>query len=427
MMQQGKFYGWKLLVVLWSILLTNLAFPLYGGGVINAYMAGELHFSRSTLGTAFAIFQWMIGLPGPLVAMCVNQKGVRFTLRVGAFVALGGALLMVMLVQTSWQFEVVFGFVIGAGVITAGPLPAQSGIVRWFDRRRALAISLLLTGPAVGGFVAPLVLDRLIAHYRGDWRAGWWMIAGLNVTGILLASLFVKENPSDVGQFPDGESGPVTGFRDALSQEKRGVYRTSGEWTFAAVLQSPAWWLMLLACLGFSAGYTIFLAHGVVHLKDLGHTPAEAAFSYSVMLFASLLGNLLVAALGDRIEPRFLWAAASCAYGVGMLLVLKATGPAGLYAYAVFLGIGFGMAYPTMMTLPGNYYGAKIYPLVVSVLLAVATTAGAVGAVWAGYAYDHLGTYSRVFSGVAILCFLGTILSFFMTPPARKVGIPADE
>ena len=423
MAEPAKFYGWKLLAVLWLILVMNLSFPLYGGSVINAYMASDLHFDRSTLGAAFGVFQWMIGLPGPLVALCVNKKGVRFTLRAGAFVSLVGALLMARFIHTGWQFEVVFGFIVGAGAITAGPLPAQSSIVRWFDRRRALAISLLLTGPAVGGFVAPLVLDRLIAHYQGNWRAGWWLIAGLNVTAILLASLFVKERPSDLGQFPDGESSPVIPSRADRSEVKRGVYRTVEEWRFADVLRTPTWWLMLLASLGFSAGYTVFLAHGVVHLRDLGHTPAEAAFSYSVMLFASLLGTLLVAVVGDRVEPRFLWAVASGAYGVGMLLALKATGPAGLYVYAIFLGIGFGMAYPTMMTLPGNYYGAKVYPLAVAVLLAVATTAGAIGAFWAGYSYDHLGTYSHAFYWVAIACFLGAVLAPFMTPPARKAKI----
>jgi len=237
-----------------------------------------------------------------------------------------------------------------------------------------------------------------------------------------LATSFVRERPSDLGQFPDGETGLVTPSHDAHSQVKRGVYRTSEEWTFAEVLRSPTWWLILLATLGYSAGYTVFLAHGVVHLKDLGHTPAEAAFSYSIMLFALLIGNLVVAALGDHIEPRFLWTVASGAFGVGMLLALKATGPAGLYVYAVFLGVGFGMAFPTMMTLPGNYFGGKAYPLVVGIMMAVATTSGAIGAFGAGYAYDHFGSYSRAFYGVAIMCFLGSVVSLFMTPPIRKAA-----
>jgi len=354
----------------------------------------------------------------------MNRKGVRFTLRAGALLGLAGALLMALFVRTSTQFVVVFGLIIGASAITAGPLPTQSGIARWFDKRRALAISLLLSGPAVGGFLAPPVLERVIAHYHGNWRAGWWLIGGLSTVAALLATLFVRERPSDLGQFPDGESGPVKPSEGAHSQGKRRVYRTSEEWTVAEVLRSRSWWMLLLATLGLSAGYTTFLAHGVVHLRDLGYTSGQAAFSYSIVLLALLAGNLMVAAVGDYVEPRFLWTVASSAYAVGMLLVLHATGTAGLYVYAVFLGIGFGIAFPTMMMLPGNYFGTKAYPLVVGLMMVVATLAGAVGASVAGYAYDHFGGYTRVFYGIAMLCFLGAVVALFMTPPTRKTAPP---
>jgi len=43
------FYGWKLLLTLSFIVATNLAFPLYGGGLIATYMAADLHFDRGTL------------------------------------------------------------------------------------------------------------------------------------------------------------------------------------------------------------------------------------------------------------------------------------------------------------------------------------------------------------------------------------------
>lgn len=424
MTNQGKFYGWKLLAVLWLILVMNLAFPLYGGSVINAYMAADLHLDRSTLGFGFGIFQLMIGLPGPLVALCLNKKGVRFTLRAGALLGMAGALLMALLVRTGAQFVVVFGLIIGAAAITAGPLPTQSSIARWFDKRRALAISLLLSGPAVGGFLAPPVLERVIAHYHGNWRAGWWLICGLSTIASLLATLFVRERPSDLGQFPDGESGPVNPSPGARSPAKRRVYRTSEDWTVAEVMRSPSWWMLLVATLGLSAGYTTFLAHGVIHLRDLGYTPGQAAFSYSIVLLALLAGNLIVAAVGDYVEPRFLWTLASSAYAIGMLLVLHATGTAGLYEYAVFLGLGFGIAFPTMMMLPGNYFGPKAYPLVVGLMMVVATAAGAIGASVAGYAYDHSGSYTHVFTGVAMLCFLGAVVALFMTPPTRKTAPP---
>ena len=47
MEQNTRFYGWTLVGVLWVIYLLNLAFPSYGAGVINTFMAKDLGLDRS--------------------------------------------------------------------------------------------------------------------------------------------------------------------------------------------------------------------------------------------------------------------------------------------------------------------------------------------------------------------------------------------
>ena len=103
MTRQSDFYGWKLLAVFWIILFANFAFPLYGASVVNTYMAESLHWDRTQLGTAYAIYQLMIGAPAPLVAILIARKGVRFTAALGCCVVVAGALLMSFVVRTSLQ------------------------------------------------------------------------------------------------------------------------------------------------------------------------------------------------------------------------------------------------------------------------------------------------------------------------------------
>ena len=422
MTRQAGFYGWKLLVVLWLIVVVNLSFPLYGGGVIGAYMAADLHFNRSTLGMAYAIFQWMVGLPGPLVAFSLNKAGIRFTLVLGTSLVAIGALIMALFVHSSLQVNIVFGVIIGLGAITAGPIAAQSGIGRWFERRKAFAISLMITSTGVGGFVAPPLLNRVIVMSGGNWRAGWWLVCGLSFLATLLALFFVKERPSDLGQFPDGElaAPSVNGSLTAGSEVRRGVYRTTEEWSFPETLRSSSMWLMLISLIGYSAAFSTVMGHGIVHLRDLGFTPAQAAFSFSVIAIASLIGSLVVAALGDRFEPRNIFAAGSLAAGVGILVLLNATGLGSLYLYAALIGFGWGSCMACIMTLPANYFGHKVYPTVIGLFTAFGNTLAAFAVYAAGYAYDHFGGYARVFYLIAILCFGTSVLALFMTPPARK-------
>ena len=96
-MRKAGFYGWTLLGVLWSVLFINLAFPAFGASVINTYMAADLHLDRAMLGLPYSIYLMMSGLPAPLVALCVNRKGIRFTLLLGGTLVILGSLLVVRL------------------------------------------------------------------------------------------------------------------------------------------------------------------------------------------------------------------------------------------------------------------------------------------------------------------------------------------
>ncbi len=415
-----RFYGWKLLAVMCIVLFASTGFPMYGSSVINAYMAASLHFNRSELGLTFALFQFMSALPAPLAAICINKRGVRFTLVLGDLLIVAGALIMAALVRNPIQAYLGFGIITGLGVLAAGPLTGQAGIARWFVKRRALAISLILAGGSAGGLIAPPLLNWIIEYFHGNWRVAWWFVAGIMFVAALLALSFVKEWPSDVGQLPDGALSTEAGPSAAPSNVREAVYRTTEQWTFAEVWRTSTFWLLFLSGLGFLSGFFLYLAHGVPHLRDLGYTPAQAAFSLSVMTLVSLAGTLLVGGLGDHIEPRLLLTAAMLVFGGGMLLAVHPTGALGLYLYAILLGAGFGIAFPCTMTLAANYFGEKAYPSVLGALISMWTIVNSLITFGAGYLYDHFGSYAGAFYSVSVLCVLGFFLMVWIKPPVRQ-------
>lgn len=424
MTRQSSFYGWKLLAIFWIILFANFAFPLYGASVVNSYMAIALHWDRTQLGTAAAIYQLMVGVPAPLIAILIVKTGVRFTATLGCCVVVAGALLMSFVVHTRLQVDLVYGVMVGLGAMTGGVLVSQTGINQWFSRRKGLAITLVHTGGTFGGFAAARVLDKVIRTFDGNWRAGWWLIAALSTVCAILAGAFVRERPADLGQFPDGiapddraSAAPVTAGAHSLAHSS--VYKTTDDWSFAEAVRTPTLWLYILSLLGFSAGYPLYLAHGVLHLRDLGYSPAQAASSVSIMLLSALFGTLLFASIADRVEPRLAWAVGSVLFAAGMLLAMHASGSIGLYLYAILLGASFGTMFSAMMVLPANYYGVKGYAAVISLAMVIGTTAGATGEVIAGEIFDHFGSYTPVFYCVAGLSLVAAVILFVMKP-ARK-------
>ncbi len=274
-MAAGAFYGWKLLAVFWVTVFVVLGFPAYGMGIMNTFMATQMGFDRTVLGLLFTVFMVMSGLPAPLFAMLVNRKGVRFTMVTAGLLMLAGSLAMATLVSTVWGAVIAASGIVGLSVAGGAGVSTQTGVMRWFVRRRALAMSIVVSAGGFGGFVAPPLINRMIESAGGDWRVGWWVFVVAAVISTTIAALFVREYPADLGQHPDGLAPAAAGAGPA--QKSRRVYLTTEEWTSQEALRSNTFWVLLLCMCGMSLGYTWLLSHGFIHLQDLGHTRAAAA------------------------------------------------------------------------------------------------------------------------------------------------------
>jgi MFS family permease len=412
-MSTRTFYGWKLLAVFWLVLLIAAAFPLYGGGVMNAYMAADLQMERSVVGLPMSVYQFVFGLGAPIVGLIVDRYGVRATLIGGALLIAIAALLMSLVVAGPLSAILVFGVLLGMGGAAAGGITTQSGVARWFTRKRALAIAILMSAPGFGGFLVAPLINRVIVAADGDWRAGWWLSALVAVCAAVLAFVFVRERPADMGQHPDGVS--PEGLVSGRSGASRGAtslrsFISGDDWTRSDVLRTRAFWILLVAASGVNMGYTLYFAVGLVHLQDLGHPKSVGAWALSIFGISTLLGKIALGALGDRYDPRFLWAATAAAFGVGLIIMSTATSDAKLFSCIVLLGFGFGGGLASMFAVLSNYFGPKAFPSVAGLAVALTTCAGALAPAFAGLLYAQSGSYRATFLMIAAWCFAGAVL-----------------
>lgn len=410
------FYGWKLLAVFWAVMFINLGFPAYGSSVINAAMLVDLHLDRQTLGWVFSTYMIMSGLPGPLVALSINHYGVRTTLIIGSVLVIAGALFMALVAHNGLQAALGSGLLVGTGVATGAALASQAGLARWFVRRRALVLSVLYSAGGIGGFVAAPLLNRVITAAGGNWRAGWWLIAALSTIAAVTAALFVRERPADLGQHPDGEAPDgAAGAR----QRPRPAWVSAASWSQRDVMLTWPYWVMLLSFVGGSAGYTLFLAHGIVHLQDLGHTREAGAWAVGILSISSLLAKLIIAAIGDRFDPRYLWGIFTLVFGLGLVIVVDARSTLSVLVFAACLGIGFGGGLVCMMAVLSNYYGVPAFASLSGVAVALNTTLSSTAPFIAGWLFDRGFGYKSSFYATAVWCFVAGVVLLLMRRPVR--------
>ena len=98
---------------------------------------------------------------------------------------------------------VLYGFIIsfssgGIGFQTTGVI-----VARWFEKKRGVAMAVLVSGGSVGGLVFVPFLSYLLIEV--GWQAAW-IITGLIalLIGIPLLLIVVKSKPDDIGLTIDG-------------------------------------------------------------------------------------------------------------------------------------------------------------------------------------------------------------------------------
>ncbi|HTW38950.1 MAG TPA: MFS transporter [Steroidobacteraceae bacterium] len=422
-MAKSAFYGWKLVAAFWVIVFINLAFAAYGSPIMNAAMAQQMHLSRAMAGLPYSLYIVMSALPAVLIAVLVRSIGVRGTVVLGSLLILAGCIMMATIVHSALGAVLVFGVVIACGVCAGGVFGTQPGVMLWFVRQRGLAIALVYSGGAVGGLFAAPVLNRVIAAAGGNWRAGWWLYAGLAVISTAFAVVFIRDRPADLGQVPYGaESAPGA---QVATGARRPSFITQERWTFPEVMRSGRFWVMVLALCGGSAGYTLFLAQGVLHLKDLGFDSTQAALALSVTTGSALIGKAPLALFGDRLDPRYIWAMTSAVFGLGLILVIHPRTMLEVYLFSLCVGIGFGGGIVGMMTTLGNYYGPEVFAAAAGVGAALNTVVSFFASNIGGVVYDRLGSYAPTFIGLAAWCFAGAIALVCVRRPVRRASAGA--
>jgi MFS family permease len=298
-------------------------------------------------------------------------------------------------------------------------MASQAGLARWFVRRRSLALAVLYSAGAIGGFVAAPLLNRLI-EVTGNWRAGWWLIAALSAAAAALALTFVRERPEDLNQSADGYGAPAAGGITPL--DTRPVFVSRREWSFAAAARNPSYWLLLGSMLGCSGGYTLFLAHGVVHLKDLGHSAGTGAWAVSILTVSGLIGKAILATLGDRLDPRYIFALFMAVFAVGLVVIVDARALWQVFLFAICLGIGFGGGLVCLMTVLSNYYGTRAFASLAGLAIAINTTLSAIAPKVAGRLFDQGVGYGATFYFLAAWCFAGAVALFFTKRPSVRLA-----
>lgn len=413
--QQG-FYGWKLVGALWFIYLLNMGFPLYGGAVINTYMMKEITMDRGTFGLGFTFLNLFVGVSAIIIAAIIQRWGVKAAFLFGSSLIVLGTLWMSFVAVLPWHYLVGFGVVIGLGIGCSTIVPLSTAVTRWFIRSRGKAMAAAMTASGFAGFIGAPMMNAIMASNGGNWRQAWLIVAAIAIAAALIAYLFVKERPEDLGQIPDGVKA------DSAAAGPSNALATKEEWTPAEAYKTTSYWMIWIGSLACQFPFFFFTAHWMLHLRGSGISPADAAFAMGLFTMGGIAGRLAGGWLMDKMAARFAFMLGICCYFVGSFLAINVD-PKSLilaYAAAVLYGAGFGWSFVCLNTVTGNFYGPKAFPKLNGTMMLLSGIVCSPAALIGGKLFDMFKSYTSAFQLNVAICVIGIIALVFATMPQKK-------
>jgi predicted MFS family arabinose efflux permease len=226
------------------------------------------------------------------------------------------------------------------------------------------------------------------------WRGAYLALGGLVLAvGLPIVVRFVRERPSAQA----GAAGAVDGasVREAL--------------------RSRVFWILVIVIFGSMIASNGAIVHLSALLTDRGVSASRAAFAVSAMGGASLAGRLLTGWLLDRFPaPRVSFALLALA-ALGTFLLADARSFATGVLAAVLLGFGIGGEIDVTPYLLSRYFGLRSLSTLYGLTWTAVGTAGAVGPVLMGRAFDATGSYETVLLQLAA-SILGSALLMLTLP-----------
>jgi MFS family permease len=410
---RGLFYGWRIVLAsAVAILFGSVPIVVYSFGVFLKPLAADFHVGRAAISFAFTLHNIAVAAATPLVGWLTDCFGARKIILPCTLVIAIVLLSNIFSSARIWQLYLLFALV-GLFEAGAGPVPYSKVISRWFDRKRGLALALMVSGFAFGALIMPSLAQYLIA--LGGWRFAYGTIGAASLLiSLPLVACFVREWPEELSVLPDGAAVQIAKpFSEAT---EIGVNRREA-------LRSSAFWFILASVLLVSSAIHACFTHLPAILADHGSTAQNAAFASSVLGAGVLIGRTCSGVLIDRFFAPYVAAITFAGAGAAIgLLHIAESGELALAA-ALFIGFALGTESDIVAYLISRYFGIRSFGAIYGVIFSGFVLAGAFGTFVMGAAFDARHSYALPLGLFSLAAILGAALMACLGPYRYQPGV----
>ena len=407
--REGVFYGWYIVGALFFATFVGVG-SRQGFGVFVEAWEEDFGVSVGAISVAAGVGWVVNGLVQPFFGRLTDAFGGRRVLVFG-LLAMGLGTLSIAAVPNVYVLIAVYGFVVSAAAGGVFPTPASSVIVRWFQRKRGTAMSMVAFGGSAGGLImVPFAAYLLVI---ADWRTAWLVMGGIILLlGLPLLVTIVRSDPADMGLTQDGDDEPADGTAAGHGESitARVAPLATSHWRES--YRSAPMWQLSLAYSVCGVTTAIIAVHFIRWASTEDISPGTAALAFGALMAINGLGLLVVGTISDRMQRKNLLGAVYLIRGLAFLALVVLPGVPALWVFAVVGGMSWLATVPLTNSLAADVYGLRNVGVLNGLIMMAHQLAGGLAVIIAGIVFDIWDTYDPVFAASAIFLVLAGLISF---------------
>jgi MFS family permease len=386
-------HGWRVVAITFAAMFTTFGIA-YSFGAFLLPVSRELGAGPGATAAVFSLTTLALFALGGLSGPAVDRFGPRRVVLVGA-VALGLGLLVMSRAQTLWHAYLGHGLGVGLAV-ACSYVPLVAVVGGWFERQRALAVGIAVSGIGLGTLVGAPVAAALIEAV--GWREAYLLMGAFGVAVLLgCAALVTAAAPA--------------GGTVAVPLLPR--------------LRNRAYARLYLAGLLLSIPLFVPFVHLPAYAEGEGVGPVAAATLVGLIGAASVVGRLALGAVAVRTGALRGYQFCFALMAGSFVLWLGSPGYPRLAVFAMLLGVGYGGFVALGPPLVAELFGVHGLGGLLGVLYTSAALGSAIGPPAAGALVSVSDGYSSTVTAAVVVSTLA--LGVVLTVRRPRAPSPTDD
>jgi MFS family permease len=373
-------------------------------GVFLKPIVEELGLTRAMASGAVSIVMITSGLIGIVAGRLTDKYGARILLPIGAFIG-GLGYLMMYQASSLWQLYLYFGVLFGVCMGLCWT-PILANISRWFSEKRVQMLGITTSGITLGQMSIPILAAYTISVY--GWRSAYILLAIIVWMSVIPIVILLNKKGSQV-PMPEGN-------RVSENVEIINV-KTPKMWSVGKAIKTLPFWMLMVTGFVTATGFYFIQVHIVAYATDLEVATTSAALILTIMNVGSLISQLLVWVLVNKMGSRFTVIICLALQALALFFLIGVHSLLMFCILGVVFGIGFGGGTTVRMSMVSEFFGTSSVGMILGLVTTAWSVGGIVGPILAGYIFDISHSYNIAFLIGGILLTVGTISGFFLMAP----------